>query len=104
MESPTTLKKTRTFLGTFNDYCNLWPQRRNVFVSLTDEVGKSRFVWTPHMEEAFNKMKAFATSNVLNAFPNHNLPFAIFINPSDYQLGACIIQQGLPVLLIIQRN
>ena len=42
-------------------------------------------------------MKKLMTKDILLSYPNHNLPFNIYTDTSNYQLAAAIFQKNTPV-------
>jgi hypothetical protein len=55
------------------------------------------------MQKAFDKMRLLMAANALAAYPNHNNRFNVYTDASDFQLGACIIQEGRPVAFFSQK-
>jgi hypothetical protein len=49
------------------------------------------------MQKAFNKKCLLMAADTLAAYTGHNKRFNMYTNASDFQLGACIIQEERPV-------
>ncbi len=79
----------------------MWPSRAHILKPLTDQSGlkkRAPIKWTDEMQKAFDKMCLLMAANALAAYPNHNKWFDLYTDASsDFQLGACIIQEGRPV-------
>jgi hypothetical protein len=87
-----------------NYYRDIWPHRLHILAPLTAKTGAPRkgekpppFQWTSEMQKAFNQMKALMAADVLCVYHDHDKPFQIFTDASDYQLSACIMQEGKQV-------
>ena len=100
MDRPRTTTDLRRFIGCVNFYRDMWPSRSHVLAPLTacSDMKKNAILnWTPEMQQAFDKMHLLMAADALSAYPDHNKWFDIFTDLSDYQMGACIMQEGCPV-------
>jgi hypothetical protein len=91
MQPPKSLKQLRGFIGIVNYYRNMLPHRFHILAPLTAKTGAPKkgeipppFQWTPDMQKAFDQMKALMAAEAICASPNHNKPFHIFTDASDY--------------------
>ena len=58
---------------------------------------------TDELDAALRQIKAIILENVIMLYPDHNNPFEIRIDASDYQLGACSMQGGKLVTYYFQK-
>ena len=102
MAKPKTVTELRSFLGAVTYYRDMYPHRSHILAPLTAMTGHNRkktqlLDWTPECDLAFKQMKALLAEEAMLAYPDHNKPFDIYTDASDYQLGAVIMQEGKPV-------
>ena len=95
---PISTKNIRAFVGLVNQYKDMWPKRAHFLAPLTDLCNtKRKFQWTDIHEHSFQQVKCIVAKDVLLQLPNHSQPFSIYTDASNYQIGATIKQEGLPV-------
>jgi hypothetical protein len=106
MDCPCNATELRMFIGCVNYYCDMWPSRAHILKPLTNQSSlkkRAPIKWTDDMQQAFNKMRLLMAADALAAYPNHNQRFGVYTDASDFQLGACIIQEGRPVAYFLRK-
>ena len=104
---PKTLKQLRAFIGCVNFYRDFWKKRAHIMAPLTalTKVPRKDFAkhWDATAMRAFKATKQMVARDILLAYPDHNKPFVIKTDASDYQLGAVILQDQKPVAMFSRK-
>ena len=106
MDCPRNATELRMFIGCINYYRDMWPSRAHILKLLTDQSDlkkRASIKWTDEMQQEFDKMRMLMAADALAAYLNHNKRFDVYTDASDFQLGACIIQEGRPVAFFLQK-
>jgi hypothetical protein len=85
--------------------CDMWPSCAHILKLWTNQSGlkkKAPIKWTDEMQNAFEKKRLLMAVNALAAYPDHNKWFDVYTDASDFQLGACIIQEGRLVAYFLE--
>jgi hypothetical protein len=68
--TPTTKKQLRSFIGMFNYYRDMWPQRSHLLAPLsTLTSAKVTWTWTELQQTAFETMKLLIARETLLTYP-----------------------------------
>jgi hypothetical protein len=106
MDCPCNATELCMFISCVNYYCDMWLSCAHILKPLTNISSlekRAPIKWTDDMQQAFDKMRLLMDANALAAYPNHNKRFDVYTDASDFQLGACIIQEGRPVAYFLQK-
>ena len=86
--------QVRSFLGAVTFYKSMFPIRSHLLCPLTELTAKGAFEWLPRYQKLFDEMKAIIAAEAINVYTDPNLPFKIYTDASDYQMGAAIMHNG----------
>ena len=110
MRAPTNVKELCSSLGRVMYYRDMWPYCSHILAPLTALVKSKKFQWGPEQQKAFDEMRFLMVTDCVLVFPDHNKPFMVESDASNYQLGAVIKQEGRAVayyfckLTLVQKN
>jgi hypothetical protein len=98
IDAPKNRKELRSFIGIVNYYRDMWVRRSHVLAPLASLTSKkTKWVWGPQQEVAFQTAKKIIAREVMLAYPDFSKPFEIHTDASHYQLGSVISQDGKPI-------
>jgi transposase InsO family protein len=97
IQRPTTITELRSFIGSIQFYRDMYRKRSHVLAPLTALTGKRKLVWNDECDRAFQAAKAMVAAETFLQYPDHNVPFHIYADASDLQLGSVILQKEKPV-------
>jgi hypothetical protein len=93
--TPKTVKQVRSFIGMINYYKDHIPRHSDLLTPLTALTKKgARFKWTDDCQHIFDELKCLLPKQTVLAYPDFAIPFEIYKNASNTQIGSVIQQNG----------
>ena len=91
---PSKVTELRSFLGLTNYYKKFIQGYSKKVAPLTDLLKKEKkWVWTDACQEAFEKLKAVVSSELMLRLTEFELPFEVHTDASDKAIGGVLVQE-----------
>jgi hypothetical protein len=106
MNCPCNATELHILIGCVNYYGDMWLSCTHILKPLMDQSGlkkKAPIKWTDEMQKELDKMHLLMAADALATYPDHNKQCNVYTDASDFQLGACIIQERRPVAYFLQK-
>jgi hypothetical protein len=89
------LKQVCSFIGMINYYKDHIPHRSDLLTPLTTLTKKgARFKWTDDCQHSFDELKNLLAKQTVLTYPDFTIPFEIYTDTSNRQIGSVIQQSG----------
>jgi hypothetical protein len=85
MQPPANVKQVCSSIGAVSFYQDMFPRHSHLLTPLTNLTGKGHFLWDREHQKALNIMKAMIAQDCMLRYLDHNKPFHIYTDASDYQ-------------------
>jgi len=101
---PTSVKQVRHFMGLAGYYRKFIRGFADLARPLTELTKETvPYEWTPHCQQAFDKLKEALMSAPILQTPNYDKDFVVTTDASNFAIGGVLAQDGLPVAFYSQK-
>jgi hypothetical protein len=97
LQEPRNKHELRSFIGMVTHYKDMWKNRAHILSPLTDLTKNVQYRWEKEHQKAFNDIKRIISTDVLLTYPDHNKPFDIHTDASNFQIASEISQDNKPI-------
>ncbi len=96
--TPKTVKQVCSFISMINYYKDHFPHHSDLLTLLTALTKKgNQFKWMDDCQHSFDKLKCLLAKQMVLAYPDFTIPFEIYTDASNKQIGSVIQQYGWPL-------
>ena len=84
------------FVKSISFHRDMFPKWSHIVTPLKEQF-KNKLNWIQNCQKPVDQIKTEIIKDAVLQYPDHNLSFQVFTDANDLQLGAIILQKGVPI-------